>query len=175
MAPYFFRWSANDFLDETPENVYALCHSLSHVRSSRRSTGVARYSVLLHRHRAELLNSRFADKRFSPISTTVTFLVRVTSFSLQWQVAHCKVIYSNKARPKAAGDGIFGRFSNFDKRRPEVAGHAAYDITSYFQRLWVVLCLSKLRCNERSQATTQSGSRSCHAQDNFLSETRVFA
>ena len=27
-----------------------------------------------------------------------------------------------KIRPKAAGDGIFGRFSNLDKYRPEVAG-----------------------------------------------------
>ena len=41
------------------------------VRSSPGAAGLVQYSVLLHRHTAEPLSSRFADKQFSPISTMV--------------------------------------------------------------------------------------------------------
>ena len=47
-----------------------------------KSAGDERYSVLLQRHTAGPLSSRFADIRLSNISTTVTFLLRMTSFIL---------------------------------------------------------------------------------------------
>ena len=76
-------------LSETPlEGVSALCHiprSCSLVRSSRRSAGGERYSVLLYSHTAEPHSSKFADIRLSNICTTVTFLLRVTSYSLSLQ------------------------------------------------------------------------------------------
>ena len=51
--------------------------SIMFVRSSRKSAGKVRYSVLVHRHPADPLSSRLiTDKQFSPISTMVTVCCR---------------------------------------------------------------------------------------------------
>ena len=36
---------------------------------------------------------------------------------------------TTKIRPQTVGGGIFGRFSNFDKCRPEVSGEVISDMT----------------------------------------------